>query len=290
LSSNKIRNILLLLKQYGFTNSTLETIYKNEESILDIIYNKRNPFHNKYFEIYTEKEKELSIDINPLIVFSREFISKMNEYKSRGIKVFYKYDSDYPSYLFPKGKEPLFLYSYGNLELLKENVKKVAIVGTRDSTELGIDKTRNVVNYYVERGWVTVSGLAKGIDTIVHEETINSSGRTIAVLPASFEKIYPAENLNLFNIIVSNIGLALTTTGPFENTYKSSFLDRNTIVAKMSDEIVVMEASIKSGTLNTLRQGFKFNKAIYYDNQLLDKEVIKYIQKFNAIEINKKGE
>jgi DNA processing protein len=281
---NNTRNILLLLKQFGFTDKTLKTIFSQEESILDVIYDHMHPFHNKYFDIFTEKEKEISKNYRALRDFSIGFIEKMRDFKEKGIKIYYCFDEDYPSYIFEKENQPLFLYCYGNVELLNQNKKKVAIIGTRNPTIGGIEATKGYVAKYVLHDWVTVSGLATGIDTEVHNETINNNGNTIAVIPTSFDKIYPKENEGLFNNIVDNNGLVISTYGPFENTYKSNFLDRNSIVAKMSDEIFVIEASIKSGTLNTVRQGYKFGKKIVFDSKLLSEEVIDYMGRFNAVD------
>ncbi|MCM3093865.1 MULTISPECIES: DNA-processing protein DprA [unclassified Cytobacillus] len=275
-----------MLKQFGFSDKTLRTIYQNEESIIDIIFNPNHPFHNKYLDIYTSKEKALSEDYKSLLDFSVKFTEKMKKYKSDGVKIYCSLMEDFPKHLFEYNNEPLFLYCYGNLELLKQINKKVGIIGTRNSSYRAEAKTREYVKKYVDKGWITVSGLAKGIDTIVHQETIVHKGNTIAVLPTSFEKIYPAENKGLFKDIIENNGLAVTVTGPFENTYKSNFTDRNSIVAKMSDEIFVIEASIKSGTLNTVRKGNEYNKKIYYDSSLLTDEVIEYIGRFNAIDVN----
>lgn len=284
---DNVRSILLLLKQFGFTDKTLKIIYQNEESILEVIFNKKHPFHNKYFDIYTSKEKEISQDYNSLIKFSDEFTEKMKEYKRKGIKIYCSFMDGYPKHLFVEENEPLFLYCYGNLELLNKSLKKVSIIGTRKATYEGKIKTAKYVKRYLEQDWITVSGLAKGVDTIVHRETLNNNGRTIAVIPTSFERIYPAENKGLFEEIINNNGLVISITGPFENTFKSNFIERNSIVAKISNEVFVIEASIKSGTLNTVRQGYEFNKKIYYDSSLLSEDVINYIAKFNAIDINK---
>ncbi|WP_271398147.1 DNA-processing protein DprA [Salinicoccus roseus] len=287
MKENSTRNNLLLLKQFGFSDKTLETIYTNENEVLEVIFNKYHLFHDKYFDIYTKKEKNLSRDVNRLIEFSRTFVSKMNEYKKRGIKVFYKYSEDYPHHVFTKENKPLFLYAYGKVELLNSNKKRVAIIGTRNPTETGKEETRKYVRNYTNKGWVTVSGLAKGIDTIVHIETLNQSGYTIAIVPTSFEKIYPLENKNLYYDILEREGLLLTKIGPFEDTYKTSFLERNTIVASCSHEILFIEASLHSGTLNTVRKGYELGKKIYYDSTLLDKEVISYIsEKYKAIQLN----
>lgn len=286
MGKDNVRSILLLLKQFGFTDKTLKIIYQNEEDILEVIFNKNHPFHNKYFDIYTTKEKEISQDFNSLVKFTDEFTEKMKEYKRKGIKIYCSFIEGYPKHLFVEENEPLFLYCYGDLELLNNSLKKVAIIGTRKATKEAEIKTMEYVKGYLDRDWITVSGLAKGIDTIVHQETLRYGGKTIAVLPTSFEKIYPAENKELFDEIINNKGLAISITGPFENTYKSNFIERNSIVAKMCNEIFVIEASIKSGTLNTVRQGFEFNKKIYYDSSLLDDEVINYIKRFQAIDVN----
>ncbi|MFE4030134.1 DNA-processing protein DprA [Priestia sp. YIM B13551] len=283
------RSILLLLNQFGFSDRTLERIYENEDSILTIIYDQKHPFHNKYFDIYTSKEKELSKNFDQLLEFSKHFTEKMKEYKSRDIKIYYKFSDEYPAYLFKKGDEPLFLYCYGNLNLLDEKILKVSIIGTRKPTKYGIMKTKEYVKKYVMKNWITVSGLARGIDTVVHKETLENQGKTIAVIPTSFEKIYPVENKGLFEEIINNNGLVISLVGPFENTYKSNFLERNSVIAKISNEIFVIEAGVKSGTLNTVRKGYQFNKAIYYDPTVLDKEVIEYISKFNAIDATNRG-
>ncbi|OOQ93941.1 DNA-processing protein DprA [Bacillus cereus] len=290
MAKENVRSILLLLKQFGFTDKTLKIIYQNEEAILEVIFNKNHPFHNKYFDIYTTKEKEISQDFNSLVKFSDDFTEKMKEYKRKNIKIYCSLYEGYPKHLFVEENEPLFLYCYGNLELLNNNSQKVSIIGTRKATNKAETKTMEYVKGYLDRGWITVSGLAKGIDTIVHQETLRYSGKTIAVLPTSFEKIYPAENKELFNGIINNKGLAISITGPFENTYKSNFIERNSIVAKISNEILVIEASIKSGTLNTVRKGHEFNKKIYYDSSLLNEEVINYMGRFNAIDVKNKGE
>ncbi len=266
----------------------MEKIYLNEDSILEVIYNKNHPFFNKYSEIYTKKEEKLVYDFHLLLEFSEKFTEKMAEYKNKGIKIYFKYDSDYPSNLF-SDEGPLFLYCYGDFSLLKDEFKKVAIIGTRNATKLGEERTSEYVKNYVNQNWVTISGLAKGIDTVVHRETVNNLGRTIAVLPTSFEKIYPAENKSLFEKIYNNKGLIVSKVGPFENTYKSNFLERNSIVARLSNEILIMEASVKSGTLNTVRKGYEYGKRIFYDSTLLESKVVSYISRFKAIDICDKG-
>lgn len=286
---SNFRSVLLLLRQFGFTEKTLEIIYKNENSILEVIYDKKHPFYNKYFDIYTANEKNLSMNYNSFKNFTIKFLEMMKEYKRQKVKIYFKYSSNFPKHLFEKGKEPLFLYCCGNLKLLNPSLNKIAIIGARNVTEVGVRKTKKYVNNYVSEDWIIVSGLAKGVDTVAHRETIERKGNTIAVLPTSFENIYPVQNKELFKDILNNNGLVLSIIGPFENTYKSNFLERNTLVARISNRIFIIEASIKSGTLNTVRKGYEFNKEIFYDSDLLNDEVINYIGNFHAINVNSIG-
>lgn len=279
---------LLILKQVGFSDKTLYKIYNGENEILKIIYDKNHPFYNKYYEIYTDKEKELSRDFNNVLKIIDNFKKKMKEYKNKGIKIIYRYNKNFPLYLFDKDKIPLFLYCYGNLDLLNENVKKVSIIGSRKSSTESEGKAKEYTKRYIQKGYVTVSGLALGIDTIVHEETLNNKGKTISILPSSFEKVYPKENEQLFYKIVKNDGLILSTIGPFENSYKSSFLDRNTLIANICDELLMIEATMKSGSLNTVRKASIKKKRIFYVSSLIQKDVKDYLDNIGAIDIFEK--
>ena len=74
----------------------------------------------------------------------------------------------------------------------------------------------------MDLGYIIVSGLAEGIDTASHIATLDSGGKTIAVLPTNFKEIYPKRNKELAQKIAQH-GLLLSATGSNENTYKSSF-------------------------------------------------------------------
>ena len=181
-------------------------------------------------------------------------------------RIYFKYDKTELSNLIPLKKMPLFMYSIGDYSLLNKKIKKVAIIGTRKPKNKSIIITKNIVKKYVEDDYIIVSGLAEGIDTIAHETVIKHFGRTIAVLPTNFKKIYPKENNSLAQDILKN-GLLVSAIGPNEHTYKSSFLDRNQYVANISDIIIVIETHIKSGTMNTIRNASEAGKKILYLNQ-----------------------
>lgn len=275
-----IRNDILLLSQYGFSDELLEKLYEEKEHYLEGIFNKNSSFYIKYFSLFKQKDKILAEDYEKLKDFSLVFINKMKEYKRIGVKIIFKYSSDYPSNLRNMNGR-LFLYVLGNKALINDK-KKVAIVGSRNIDEHSKKLTVGIVKNYIEQDYVTVSGMALGTDTIVHKKTIDFGGKTIAVLPTSLEHIYPSENKDIFNLIINKNGLVLTEYGPFDNTYKSNFLARNTIVAAISNELVVTNARMKSGTLNTVRKSINMKKPTYYISGINELELENHLIKMGA--------
>ncbi|MDK4193864.1 DNA-processing protein DprA [Staphylococcus pseudintermedius] len=275
-----IRNDILLLSQYGFSDELLEKLYEEKEHYLEGIFNKNSSFYNENFSLFKEKDKILAEDYGKLEDFSLVFINKMKDYKSKGVKIIFKYSTDYPSNLRNTNGR-LFLYVLGNKSLIK-NIKKVAIVGSRSIDRYSKKLTVDIVKNYIEKDYVTVSGMALGTDTIVHKKTIDFGGKTIAVLPTSFEHIYPSENKDIFNLIINKNGLVVTEYGPFDNTYKSNFLARNTIVAAISSELVVTKARMKSGTLNTVRKSINMKKPTYYVSGINELELENHLIKMGA--------
>ncbi|SME54099.1 hypothetical protein BACERE00221_05629 [Bacillus paranthracis] len=202
------------------------------------------------------KYRDFKIDLFKEDEFLRDSISKM----------YFKYDKNEMTELIPEKIMPLFMYSKGDISLLEVNQKRVAIVGTRHPSQKAIAITKKLTRKFVEDNYVIVSGLAKGIDTISHETAIVHKGKTIAVLPTNFNKIYPRENQELAKKILDG-GLLVTSIGPKENTYKSSFLDRNQYLANISDIVVVTETNLKSGTMNTIRNASEASKKILFVDQ-----------------------
>lgn len=92
-----------------------------------------------------------------------------------------------------------------------------------------------------------------GIDTIAHKSTLESNGYTITVLGNGFNNIFPAENIPLYNEIISKKGLVLSEYPPEEKAKSKNFLERNRIVSGLSKGILIIEAMYRSGTSVTAR-------------------------------------
>src|SRR3990167_2175493 len=119
-------------------------------------------------------------------------------------------DKNYPKPLAHIADPPQILYCRGNLNLLNKTC--FAVVGTRKLTSYGKEITQNLVRGLVQAGFVIVSGLAFGIDTVAHQTTLDVGGKTIAVLGGgvSDKDIGPQTNLPLAKNILNNDGLLIS--------------------------------------------------------------------------------
>lgn len=275
---NNTRAQLYLLKQYGFSDSILEYIFESNYQPIDVIFGNDSFINLQVEQHYTKKDNELAKDYHLFELFARNVKNKNDFLDDENVKLYFKYDKNAIDKLLPRDKQPLFFYAKGNIDLIEQDFKRVSIIGTRKPNDDFIKKGRKAIKNYVNKGFVTVSGLAEGIDTLTHEVTLELTGKTIAVLPTNFIEIYPKKNIKLVQDI-SEKGLLLSAMGPYEHTYKSGFLERNTYVAAMCDELLVVQTNLKSGTMNTLRKASALGKKIYYLDQLNDEingKIIEY--------------
>ena len=100
-------------------------------------------------------------------------------------------------------------------------------------------------------GVCVVSGLALGVDASAHEGTLASAGLTVGVLGGGHERFFPRRNIELAERIVANGGAVLSSYPPAHPAFPHQFLERNGIVAALADAVVVIEAPMRSGALNT---------------------------------------
>lgn len=156
------------------------------------------------------------------------------------------------------------LYFYGN-DILKILEKpRVAIVGSRKVTEYGKHVTEMITKDLVKAGVVIISGLALGVDSIAHRSAISNKGKTIAVLPAGLDNIYPASHTNLAKEIIRNNGILLTEY-PIggKSPSKYQFIARNRIIAALADALIITEAAEKSGSLHTANFALELGCDVY---------------------------
>ena len=159
--------------------------------------------------------------------------------KQNNIELIHIYDKYYPKKLKTIYDKPIVLYIKGNKSILNEF--SLAIIGCREHTKYGEIVAKNISYKIAKNNIVTISGLARGIDSIAHKETLKAKGKTIAVIGSSIDNIYPEE------------------TKP----QKMNFPARNRIISGMTDGVVVIEAKRKSGTMITVDFALEQGKEVF---------------------------
>jgi len=176
------------------------------------------------------------------------------------IKIITYFDEDFPNTLRKINQPPLVIYYQGNLGL--NNDLCIAVVGTRCATTYGINSTEKIVSELTKKGFIIVSGLARGIDTAAHKTCLKNNGKTIAVLGCGIDIDYPKENYSLREHIIKN-GALLTEYPLGEKPYKANFPLRNRLISGLSFGVLIIEASHKSGSLITIRYALEQGKDVF---------------------------
>ena len=167
----------------------------------------------------------------------------------------------YPSSLKKIKNPPKKLYAIGNVNLL--NTTCFSIVGSRVCSKYGMEMAKFFSKELSFQNLTIVSGMALGIDAISHHSTLNVGGYTIAVLGCGFNKIFPEENIGLYNKIIENNGLVISEYCPDEEACSKNFLARNRIVSGLSIGLLVVEAASRSGTSVTAKLAKEQGKKVF---------------------------
>jgi DNA processing protein len=159
-------------------------------------------------------------------------------------------DEDYPPNLRQVADPPPVLFMRGKLK--PSDSGAVALVGTRRASSYGKAVGECFARDLARAGVTVVSGLAKGIDTVVHHAAMQAGGRTIAVLGNGLDQVYPAENAGLAHKIVdTRAGALVSEFPPGIPPDAVNFPRRNRIISGLSLVTVILEAGAPSGALIT---------------------------------------
>lgn len=181
-----------------------------------------------------------------------DFDSYFLRLEKKGVRAIFAEEENYPKLLKEIVDRPSVLYvkSKGTGgDLLSK--KAVAVVGTRKVTTYGRQVTQMITEGLVSAGLVIVSGLARGVDKIAHETTINNQGLTVAVLGCGLDMIYPPEHQPLAERIVQAGGAVVSEFPLGVEAAPGNFPARNRIISGLCLGVVVTEAAEDSGSLIT---------------------------------------
>lgn len=172
-------------------------------------------------------------------------------------------NNKYPNQLKNIYDPPAKLYVLGNKSIL--NQRNFAIVGSRKATQYGKKIAMQISKELAENGLNVVSGLAIGIDSYAHLGClqVKDAGKTIAVLGSGLDVIYPKENRKLAEQIINSGGCIISEYPIGSKIEKNNFPQRNRIISGLSEGILVVEASQKSGALITAEFGAEQGKEVF---------------------------
>jgi DNA processing protein len=159
-------------------------------------------------------------------------------------------DADYPAALLELPDAPLALFVLGRRELLARSA--FAIVGSRHATPQGLETAREFARALARTGLTIVSGLALGIDAAAHEGAVDTDASTIAVVGTGPDRVYPARNRALAQRIAER-GVVLSEYLPGTPARKEHFPQRNRLISGLARGVLVVEATLSSGSLITAR-------------------------------------
>lgn len=167
------------------------------------------------------------------------------------ITVLKQNSKSYPERLNKLHKSPKVLRTRGAElnQLLQTPV--LGVVGSRKVSTYGRGITEKLTEDVARKGVCIVSGLALGVDSIAHESSLRASGKTIAVLPSGIKNIYPASHFRLAQNILRGGGTLVSEYADDFIPRRESFIERNRIIAALSDALLVTEAAERSGSLYT---------------------------------------
>ncbi|MFQ5492552.1 MAG: DNA-processing protein DprA [Candidatus Dojkabacteria bacterium] len=170
-------------------------------------------------------------------------------------------EQNYPHLLSQMNDPPPVIFKSGSISDLN-NCNFLSIVGTRKPSDYGNEMARQITTRAVEKGFVVVSGLALGIDSVAHRAALEAGGETVAILGTGIRNVYPRTNIPLASK-VKNKGLLLSEFHNPPDTQKHLFPRRNRIIAGISTATIVVEAPEKSGALITADFAFNYNRFVY---------------------------
>jgi DNA processing protein len=159
-------------------------------------------------------------------------------------------DPDYPGSLLEIGDPPPVFYCLGRRELLAGS--GFAIVGSRNATAQGRADAQAFAAALSATGFTIVSGLAIGIDAAAHRGGLAHAGSSIAVVGTGLDRVYPAANRELARELAVR-GLVVSEFAPGTPPLKQNFPRRNRLVSGLSRGVLVVEATLSSGSLITAR-------------------------------------
>ncbi len=254
----EIKQLAFLVSKYGITYSHLAHIALHYTDLFKAIEDTFSQLDSK--KCLAKAKLEL-IDNR---VFEAPFDEFCQLLSDNSIELLSYQDTNYPLEFRELSNPPLILYYQGNLELLSNNYNRITVIGSRNIKPYTNIALPSLITSPISNGLISVSGLALGVDSLVHNISVSLSQPTIGIVGSGLDNasFYPFENLGLKAQILENNGLILSEYAPNTPPNRYNFPHRNRLLAAISPICFVPQASLKSGSLITVTQAQKLGRKI----------------------------
>ncbi len=243
---------LWLVMVFGVSNEKSLELYRMHDSLKELYY----VLHDPDCSLLTEKERR-----NVRQIKLEQCESLMEYCEKNGIGIMTWDSALYPDALRHIYNPPIVLFYKGNPALLRESML-LTVVGTRRPSAYSMKVSQWLCHDLAKCNIVLVSGCAVGLDASAHSAAIAEGKPTIAVLGCGVDYDYPKENRALKEKIVQN-GLLLSEYFPGTAPAPYHFPIRNRILSGISEGVLVLEASARSGALITANLACEQGKQVF---------------------------
>ncbi len=186
--------------------------------------------------------ENMSADLANRISHSNEYMETAEEYlktlSDREIGLITRFDKEYPDQLLELNDPPPIFYSRG--QLLDKDKKVIAISGTEEATNEGIELTINIVEKFVKENVQLVTSIRKGIDAAAQLGYSTNNGFSCAVLDNGFDNIIPEDSVSLAIDIIKN-GCILSEYAPDAKFSDENYKESNRLIASIAQAVVITE-------------------------------------------------
>lgn len=232
--------------------SNREVIAHSKMSPKDIYENRKNLSSEFFTKKQIEKAAKTDMDIayEPYNIYLKSSVNSIN----------------YTDELFPRRFEeienrPLILYYKGDRGLLNP-AHTVGIVGSRRCSGDGEQSCIEISGNLAENGVVIVSGLAQGIDYLAHKAATDNGKKTVAFIGTDLTSYFPKQHRE-YQDYLCQTNLVITEYVPGSRYYDTNFINRNRLIAGMSDALCVIQATNRSGSLSTVNRALKYGRPVF---------------------------
>lgn len=240
----------------------LQTVYPQPEDILTLLASgewRNLPLQKSAKHWLAEHGQDIDAALKPKLEQTLEWVQQ-------GGFVLDWQSPDYPPLLKEIYDAPVIIYGLGQRQSLMASCS-MAMVGSRKATRYGVEQAHSFAYQLVHQGWQVVSGMALGIDGAAHQGALQAVSEgaavsTVAVVATGLDLTYPSSHKQLKQRIMET-GCVISEYPLGTQAKANYFPRRNRIISGLSQGVLVIEATEKSGSLVSARCALEQNRDVF---------------------------